>query len=74
MVENRKGNAVRYYVPMVLRRQLNYIVEAQNEDEARQAAIQRFDAGAIPDECGNEWEEIERVGAIEPVKDEQPCK
>ena len=65
---------MRYYVPIVARRQLNYIVEAQNEDEARQAAIHRFDAGVIPDECGNEWEEIERVGAIEPVKDEQPCK
>ena len=64
---------MRYYVPMVLRRQLNYIVEAQNEDEARQVAMQQFDAGVIPDECGNEWEEIERVGAIEQV-DEQPCK
>ena len=55
-------------------RQFNYIVEAQNADEARQAAIQRFDAGAVPDECGNEWEEIKTVGAIEPVKDEQPCE
>jgi hypothetical protein len=58
---------MRYYVPIVARRQLNYIVEARDENGARQAAIDRFNAGNAPEECGNEWEEIERIGAIEPV-------
>lgn len=55
---------MRFYVPIVARRQVNYIVEARTQDEARQAAIDRFNAGSIPDECGNEWEEIERIGEI----------
>ena len=37
---------MRYYVPIVAHRQLNYIVEARDENGARQAAIDRFNAGS----------------------------
>ena len=58
---------MRFCVPIVARRQVNYIVDTADKAEAEQAAIDRFKEGFYPDVCGNEWEEIERVGTIEPV-------
>jgi hypothetical protein len=55
---------VLFEVPIVYRGQCNYLVPASNKEEAEAIARAKFSAGAAPDDLGNEWEEIERVGTI----------
>lgn len=53
---------MKYEVAVVFRGQDNFIVEADSPEEARAKAKARFLAGDQPDELGNEWQEVERVG------------
>jgi len=57
----------KFEVPIVYRGQSNYIVFALDKEGAERRARDRFDSGDKPDDLGNEWEEIERVGDINPV-------
>jgi hypothetical protein len=57
-----------YEVPIVYRGQSNYIVEADSPEEAERIAKNRYHAADPPDELGNEWEEIERIGEVSEVK------
>lgn len=58
---------MRYEVPIVYRGQSNYIVEAVSKADAKKKARTCFNNGHKPDELGNEWEEIERIGEITEV-------
>ena len=60
---------MRYCVPIVTRRQLNYLIDADSQAEARDLALREYENGS--DGCietGSEWEKIERVGEIELVE------
>lgn len=59
---------MKYCVPIVSRGLSNFLVEANNTEEAKEEAIRQFNNGEIPASCGNEWEEIEQVGEIEEVR------
>jgi hypothetical protein len=58
-----------YEVPIVYRGQSNFIVEANSVEEAREKATDRFINDDTPDILGNEWEVIDRVGAITVVEE-----
>ncbi len=60
-----------FCVPIIARRQVNYIVDAESQQEANDKAMEMFREGEEPTTLGNEWEEIERVGVPTPVE-EQP--
>lgn len=51
----------KYEVAIVFKEQVNYIVEAENKEEAEEIAKARWENGEPPDDLGNEWAEIERV-------------
>lgn len=51
-----------FEVAVVYKGQCNFIVEAASEEEAEQIAREKFYNGDRPDDLGNEWEEIDRIG------------
>jgi hypothetical protein len=55
---------MRYCVPVVIRKQVNYIVEADSVQQARHEARIAFNECDEPAYCGNEWEEIDRIGEV----------
>jgi hypothetical protein len=55
----------KFEVPIVYRGQCNFIVEAENAEAAKSLAESKFNNGDRPDDLGNEWEEIERIGDAE---------
>jgi hypothetical protein len=57
----------KYEVPVIYNGQCTFIVEAKNEQQARELAIVAFKSGDRPDEMGNEWEAFDRTGDIERV-------
>ena len=58
-----------FCVPIVVKSMVNYIVEAASVEEAKQLAKQKWENGISPDDCGNEWEVIDRIGDIEEVEE-----
>jgi len=56
-----------YIVPIIFKGQDNFIVEAGSLREAEDKARSRFNDGDSPDKCGNEWQEIDRIGTIETI-------
>jgi hypothetical protein len=57
--------SMQYCVPVVYRGQDNFIVEADSPEEAKTKAEAAFKNGDEPDVCGNEWEEVEKIGEPE---------
>ena len=55
---------MKYEVPIIYRGQVNYIVEANSPEDARQKADERFKKGEPANILGNEWEEVEEFGEI----------
>lgn len=53
---------MKYYVPIG---QDNFIIEVESQEQAIELAKSRFNDGDSPDELGNEWQEIVRVGTVE---------
>jgi hypothetical protein len=62
------GIALVWEVPIVYRGQVNYLIPAPTAESAREIAERCFKGGIAGDALGNEWEEIERIGTILPVK------
>jgi hypothetical protein len=60
----------KYEVPVIYQGQCTFIVEAETPEQASNLAVAKFKNGDEPDELGNEWEEVDRVGTIEEVGDE----
>jgi hypothetical protein len=58
---------MKYIVPIVYRGQSNFAVEAETPADAAEEARRLFKGGEPPTECGNEWEDIERIGTPEPL-------
>ncbi len=53
-----------YEVPIVYRGQCNFLIEASSEEEAKKIAERKFNNGDRPDDLGNEWEKIDRMGEV----------
>jgi len=58
---------VKYEVPIVYRGQCNYVVEADDAEQAEAKARLAYGNGEAATPLGNEWEEIERIGTIQEV-------
>lgn len=58
----------RWEVPIVYKGQINYIVAADTAEEAADIAADKFKGNDKADALGNEWEEIETVGAVVEIK------
>jgi hypothetical protein len=58
----------RFEVPIVYKGQCNFIVEASSIEEAENIARKMFNNGDRPDELGNEWEKIDRIGEVVPAE------
>lgn len=61
---------MKFCVPIIVKSMVNYIVETASAsvEEAEQIARQKWENGIPPDDCGNEWEVIDRIGDIEEVE------
>lgn len=57
-----------YEVPIYYSGLLNYIVEADSPEMARQLATDRFYRAEPPEDLGNEYERIDVVGKIKAVE------
>ena len=59
-----------YEVPIVYKGKCNYIVEASSEQEAEEFARSAWRNGEEPTELGNEWEEIDRIGVVTKIEND----
>jgi hypothetical protein len=59
----------KYEVPIVYRGQCTFIVEAETPEQASDVAVAKFKDGDEPDVLDNEWEEVDRIGTIEEVRE-----
>lgn len=55
----------RYEVKIIYRGQSSYIVEAEDEDEAQDAAVSLYHNGDMGHGLGNDWEEVENIESEE---------
>ena len=53
---------MKYEVPVVYRGQCNFIVEANSPHRGPRIGRCPLKNGEAPDELGNEWEEVDRLG------------
>ena len=51
-----------FSVPIIIRKELTFLVEADTPKEAGQLARQLYDDGDNGIDTGSEWEEFERIG------------
>jgi hypothetical protein len=62
---DQEGEGVQTWeVPIVYRGQCSYIVKSKTAKEAEDIAKARFNDGVEPDDLGNGWEEIEKIGTV----------
>jgi len=67
--QDNDGDKKTYEVPIVYQGQVNFLVKADSEEEAKEIAESRWKAGVQPDKFGNEWQEIERFGKVSEIKE-----
>lgn len=58
---------MKYEVPIVYRGQLNYIIDAETPEQAVKIARNKFSNNDKEDILGVEYEEIVRIGSVEPI-------
>jgi hypothetical protein len=59
----------KFCVPVIYSGLSNFIVEADNKEEAETKARELFRGGETPDMLGNEYENVESIGEIEQLKE-----
>jgi len=61
------ADQIEYEVPVIYRGQCNFIVRATSKEQAGEKAKEWFKNGYMRVDLGNEWEEFDRLGEINPV-------
>lgn len=56
-----------FEVPIVYRGQCNFLVQADDANQAQGIAEAKWHNGEMPEDLGNEWETIERFGAVQEI-------